>query len=317
MSDTLPAVPHPHHAHRSSRFRVSFAVPWVLLIVAVAYIAVTVMAGRAFLAGSESRQVLAAIRWLPVPVARVDGEFIWARQYLAYRTFIATFIDRAQQSGQAIDTATPVDEQVIQLVVSNKTVERAAKRAHLSVEDAEIDAAYDDILVAQGGGGEPKQVSQEELQTILNDLYGSSQGQLRELIRVRLLETKVRDELLEQVNFRQILTTDEAQANDLIGKLQNGEPFDELAKQYSQHAESRDNGGNIGFVARGQQLPAIEAAIFSNPVGLITTPVKTDFGFHVIEVLGTRGTVQQSFEDWLETARNSYRIRVFYRPAAN
>lgn len=309
----MASVPHPT-PHKP--FRIPAAVPWVLVALVAAYIATTVWVGRAFLSGSQSPKILAAATWLPIPVARVDGEFIWARQYLAYRTFIKTFIDRAQQNGQAIDTATPVDDQVIQLVVSNRTVERAAKHAHLSVSDKEIDAAYNDILVAQGGGGEPKQVSRDELNTILKDLYGSSQGQLRDLIRVRLLENKVREQLLEQVNFRQILVTDEAQANDLVKRLQGGEKFEDLAKQYSQHAESRDNGGTIGFVARGQQLPAIESAIFTNPVGLITTPVKSDFGFHVIEILEKRGTIQQSFEDWLESVRNDYRIRTYYHPSA-
>ena len=294
---------------------VSSFVPWLIVAVIAVYLLTTVVVGRSFLAGSESPKILAAATWLPIPVARVDGQLIWARQYLLYRTFIQTFIERAQQNGQAIDTATPLNEQVIQLLVSNRTVERAAKRANIHVEAKEIDAAYSDILVAQGGGGEAREVSEEELNTILHELYGSTQNQLRELIRVRLLENKVRQQVLEQVNFRQILVTDEAKAAELIQKIQAGEAFDALAKEFSQHSESRENGGNIGFVARGDQPSvAIEAAVFASPVGLIAQPVKSDFGFHVVEILEKKGSVQQSFDDWLATARNEYHIRVYYHP---
>ncbi len=293
------------------------ALPWVIVLLIAIYLGITVGVGRAFLAGSESPKILAAASWLPIPVARVDGQLVWARQYLQYRTFIQTFIERAQQNGQPIDTATPLNDQVIQLLVSNRTVERAAKTAGIRVSNEEIDAAYSEILVAQGGGGEAREVSEEELNTILHELYGSTQGQLRELIRVRLLENKVRQEVLEQVNFRQILVTDEAKANELLGKIQGGEAFDGLAKEFSQHSESRENGGNIGFVARGDQPSAeIEAAIFASPIGLIPQPVKSDFGYHIIEVLEKKGAVQQSFEDWLATARNDYRIRVYYHPVS-
>jgi foldase protein PrsA len=311
--NTIDHAKHPHHKeHKKTHFPV--AIPWLIVLVVVGYLAAAVGVGKAFLAGVDSPRILVAASWLPIPVAKVDGELIWARQYLSYRTFIKTFIERAQQNGQAIDSTTPLEEQVVQLLVSNRTIERAAKRANLSVTNKEIDAAYNDILVAQGGGGEPKDVTNEELNTILKDLYGSSQTQLRDLIQVRLLENKVRDQLLEQVNFRQILVTDEAQANDLVKKIQSGEKFEDLAKQYSQHAESKDNGGNIGFVARGQQLPAVESVIFINPVGLVAQPVKTDFGFHVIEILAKKGIVQQSFDDWLAAEKNKYHIRIYLNP---
>ena len=301
-----------HEEHKKTHFPI--LIPWLIVFLVVGYLTAAIGVGKAFLAGSNSTNVLAAASWLPIPVARVDGELIWARQYLSYRKFVKTFIERAQQNGQAIDASTPLEEQVIQLLVSNRTIERAAKRAHLSVTSKEIDAAYNDILVAQGGGGAPKAVTNEELNTILKDLYGSSQTQLRDLIQVRLLENKVRDQLLEQVNFRQILVIDETQATELVQKIQNGEKFEDLAKQYSQHAESRDNGGNIGFVTRGQQLPAIESVIFTNPIGLVAQPVKTDFGFHVIEILAKKGTVQQSFDDWLAGEKNKYHIRVYLNP---
>ena len=299
------------HHQKQRHLRFTLVIPVLLVVLIAGYIITAVVVGKQFLAGTESTKLLSASRWLPIPVAKIDGELVWARQYLSYRTFIKTFIERAQQNGQPVDTSTSVDQQVIQLLVSNRTVERAAGQAGITVSAAEINAAYNDILVAQGGGGQPKQVSEQELQTILQELYGSSQAQLRDLIRVRLFENKVRDQLLEQVDFKQILVTDEAQANDLVQKLKNGEKFEDLAKQYSQHAESRDNGGEIGFVTRGQQLPAIEAVIFTQPVGLVDQPVKTDFGFHVIQIVDKKGTVQQSFDDWLASARDKYHVRVY------
>ncbi|MBI4023150.1 peptidylprolyl isomerase [Candidatus Berkelbacteria bacterium] len=290
--------------------------PWTIAGLLFLYLLSAAIASALLLRGNDASQVRALARWLPVPVARVDGQLIWAREYLDYRAFIETFIARSNQAEEAIDTGVPVGQQVINLLVANKTVQRAGKEEGITVTEAEVNGAFDDILVAQGGDA-PRQVSEEELNTILEELYGSTQDQLRDLIRVRLIEEKIKGELIEQVHFRHILVRDEGRANDVLERLKAGQVFEELAKEFSEHLESRDLGGEMGFVSRGGQSQVIEQALFTNPVGLVQSPVQSDFGFHLIEILEKKGHIQQSFDAWLTDAEARYRANVYLRlPAA-
>ncbi|MBI2589673.1 peptidylprolyl isomerase [Candidatus Berkelbacteria bacterium] len=288
--------------------------PWTIAGVASLIVFITIGIGVPFLRGNDAPQLRSLARWLPIPVARVGGQLIWAREYLDYRTFIETFIARSNQAGEAVDPGTPIGRQVIDLLVSNATIKRATKNVNLKVKQVEIDAAYKEILVLQGGEGEPREVSEEELNTILEELYGSSRDRLRDLIEIRLLQDKVKTELLERVHFRHILVTDENQAKELIGKLKNENgDFSALAKEFSQHLESRDNSGDMGWVARGEQLPVIEEAIFSSPAGILENPVKSDFGYHAIEILEKQGVVQQSFDNWLKDAEQKYHAVIYLK----
>lgn len=287
--------------------------PWTIAAASILYLALAIGVAIPLLAGNDSPKVRALARWLPIPVARVDGQLIWAREYLDYRTFIETFVARSKEAGQAINPETPIGQQVLNLLVSNTTIERAANASGVNVGAAEVNAAFKDILVLQGGDGQAREVSQEELDTILQELYGSSQEQLRDLIRIRLLQDKVKNELLEQVHFRQILVAEDGQARDLINRLKEGGNFADLAKEQSKHEESREIGGDMGFVVRGEQVEPIETVLFSLPVGVVPDPVKTDFGYHVIEIQEKRGKLQQSYDQWLTDAESNAHAAVYLK----
>ena len=243
-----PSAPH-FPIHRTPRW-----LPWAIASLSSIYLILTIGVAVPLLRGNDSPKLRALARWLPIPVARVDGQLIWARQYLDYRAFIETFVARSKEAGQAINPDTPIGQQVLNLLVSNATIERASKSAGINVSSLEVTAAFKDVLVLQGGDGQPREVSEQELNTILHELYGSNQARLRDLIRIRLLQDKVKKDLLEQVHFRQILVDSENEAKDLIGQLKGGSDFVALAKDHSKHAESRDAGGDMGFVVLGEQL---------------------------------------------------------------
>jgi len=87
-----------------------------------------------------------------------------------------------------------------------------------------------------------------------------------------------------QVRARHILVADQKTADMIEGKLKAGGSFADLAKQYSTDPSTKDKGGELGFFGPGQMVPAFQAAAFALPVGAISQPVKSPFGWHIIQV---------------------------------
>jgi foldase protein PrsA len=88
----------------------------------------------------------------------------------------------------------------------------------------------------------------------------------------------------EQIRARHILVADRATADTVEAKLKAGGDFAALAKQYSTDTSTKAKGGELGFFGRGQMVPAFQDAAFALPVGAISAPVKSPFGWHVIQV---------------------------------
>jgi peptidyl-prolyl cis-trans isomerase C len=82
---------------------------------------------------------------------------------------------------------------------------------------------------------------------------------------------------------RHILVSTEAEANDLKRQLDEGADFGELAQQYSQ-CPSGQRGGDLGEFGPGQMVREFNDVCFNEAVGEIHGPVKTQFGYHLIQV---------------------------------
>jgi len=97
---------------------------------------------------------------------------------------------------------------------------------------------------------------------------------------------------------------DEATANQTLTKLNEirtrilaGETFADLAKQFSADSGSAAQGGSLGEVEKGVMVPAFEQAAFALPVGEVSTPVRTQFGYHLIVVTAITPSVTKGFDD--------------------
>jgi parvulin-like peptidyl-prolyl isomerase len=76
-----------------------------------------------------------------------------------------------------------------------------------------------------------------------------------------------------------------ALANELRQRILNGEDFAALAAEYSDDPGSGANGGDLGWFGRGAMVAPFEEAAFSLEIGAISEPIRSDFGYHLIEVL--------------------------------
>lgn len=88
---------------------------------------------------------------------------------------------------------------------------------------------------------------------------------------------------VDEVTASHILVADEATAKDILAKLQAGEKFEDLAKQYGTDG-TKDQGGSLGTFGRGEMVKEFEDAAFALNAGEISDIVKTEFGYHVIMV---------------------------------
>ncbi len=86
-----------------------------------------------------------------------------------------------------------------------------------------------------------------------------------------------------QVRAAHILVEKESQAKGLKNRIESGEDFAKMAKQFSL-CPSKQRGGDLGYFGRGQMVPEFETAAFNLPKGEISEPVQTDFGWHIIKV---------------------------------
>lgn len=95
---------------------------------------------------------------------------------------------------------------------------------------------------------------------------------------------------------RHILVKTQAQAKALIADLEHGQHFSTLAKKFSEDTTAAD-GGELGWVSASQETPPFAAALRKLKVGQYThVPVKTQFGWHVIELQGKRPITPPSFK---------------------
>lgn len=103
---------------------------------------------------------------------------------------------------------------------------------------------------------------------------------------------------VEEAHARHILVDSEDQAKDIIAKLNSGSKFEDLAKEFSKDKSNSDNGGDLGYFAQTDMVKEFSDAAFAlKPNEHTKTPVKTQFGFHVIQLLEKRDRPAPKFED--------------------
>lgn len=154
---------------------------------------------------------------------------------------------------------------------------------------------------------------------------GYTRNDLRDLIRRQMLKQKVYDAITadvattsEQIWVRHILVPDLTIAEVVLERLNAGEDFAALAQELSQDEGSKNNGGQYDWFSRGTMVVPFEEVAFNLEIGEISEPVKTDYGYHVIQLLGKeerpvvedqlQNVKDQAYQDWLDQAKTEANV---------
>ncbi|HIS28808.1 MAG TPA: peptidylprolyl isomerase [Candidatus Avamphibacillus intestinigallinarum] len=132
---------------------------------------------------------------------------------------------------------------------------------------------------------------------------GIEEDELKEDLRLNLLQEKALtedikvsdkeikkqyDRMKKEIEARHILVDDKKTAEKVKKKLDNGEDFKKLAKEYSTDEGTKDEGGKLDYFTVGTMDPDFENAAFKLKKDEISDPVQSQNGFHIIQVLNTR-----------------------------
>jgi parvulin-like peptidyl-prolyl isomerase len=166
--------------------------------------------------------------------------------------------------------------------------------------------------------------------------FGFNENDLRNLVESQLYAEKVMNALLEEQGItpeqdyiwaRHILVEDEETANNLRERIENGEDWNELAAEFSTDESNKDRGGDLGWFGPGRMVAPFEEAAFDLEVYEISQPVQSDFGWHIIQVLGRDRRVlsadeyeqlrAQRFQAWLDEQQEASEVEIHESWQAN
>jgi peptidyl-prolyl cis-trans isomerase C len=172
-----------------------------------------------------------------------------------------------------------------------------------------LDSMIEQVLIEQAAAQEGVTIPEEELETTIQESIEEGGGQasfeewlrtsdltyedFREELRFQLLAQAIFEQVTgsvpttaEQVHARHILVGSEEEAQAILTRLQAGEDFATLASELSQDENTKEAGGDLGFFPRGQLIsPEVEEAAFALSPGQISEVVRSQFGYHVVQVL--------------------------------
>ncbi|MDQ2873142.1 MAG: peptidylprolyl isomerase [Candidatus Eremiobacteraeota bacterium] len=190
----------------------------------------------------------------------------------------------------------PSARQVLQTMVTNTLLDQYAKQNNITVSDADIDKVVNQYKTQYPNG---------EFDTLLK-ARGMSEADFRNLIRPQLIvdkavggNIKISDadiaayfkknraafDTPSEVHARHILVPDLKTANKVEADLKSGKDFAAEAKQYSQDPGSKDKGGDLGWQRKGGLVPAFEKYAYTAPLNQTSPPIKSPFGYHIIQVI--------------------------------
>lgn len=145
----------------------------------------------------------------------------------------------------------------------------------------------------------------------ISSQFPYTEADFREYVTALLLNQKMYDYVTkdiprdqEMVWARHILVATEEEAQTVLNRLNAGEDFAAVAAEVSTDTSNSASGGDLGWFTKGQMVPAFEDAAFSLEIGQLSDPIQTDYGYHIIQVLGRE--VRTLTDEQFDTVKSYY-----------
>ena len=210
---------------------------------------------------------------------------------------------------------------IINTIVNRKVILAMAELDSVEVDEKEVDRTLQqqvDNIVQQAGGeeaaeaalGQPLRVFKREYWYDVRDMLVTQKYQQTLISKINInrggvldfynqyqdsipdfpTTAKIRHLLVNIEPSEEQIKKTKALLVDIKNKILSGESgFEEMAIQYSQDPSAKQGGGSLGFVKRGSLVTEFESVAFNLKAGEISDPVKTEFGYHIIETEEIRG----------------------------
>ena len=309
-----------------------------LLVAAVVLLALTACGGNERVPGDA----VAVVAGTPVP--KSDYQALLAQARKSYETQKREFPKAGSREFETLKT------QIVRLLVQRVEFEQEAEELEIEVTEKQVDARLEKIIEQYFGRDLKKYRAQLRAQ-------GLSERAVRAEIRAQIVseeifnkvtkdakvdeaaigkfyaENKAQYSQPESREVRHILVKTRKQALDLAAQLKAGADFGELAKKFSQDTGSKANGGKL-TVSKGQTVAPFDQTAFLLKKNDISGPVKTEFGYHIIQPLtdvkpakvtpltevkeSIRQQLQQTKKNeamtkWVEETSKDYEKRIRYQ----
>ncbi|MEO1784028.1 peptidylprolyl isomerase [Thermodesulfobium sp. 4217-1] len=249
------------------------------------------------------------------PVATVNGDPI--RRY-EYEKTLGDAISYYQQYG--INLYDPKEasfflelkKQVLSHMIDNKIITQEAKKENIKITPSDVDTRIEEIKKSFPSEKDffealaKQKISMGELRNILEQQLTAEALFKKLTSNVTISEAEVKayyDEHKkefvqpEQIHLRHILVKTEQEANNIYDQLKEGKDFSVLAKEYSIDTPTKDKGGDLGWISKASLVPDLTKAADALKDNEFSKPVKSPFGYHIIEKLGTRPSKELSFDE--------------------
>lgn len=210
-------------------------------------------------------------------VAKVNNEELTLPEYQSAFT-------RSQVGSDAADL-NALAKSVLDEMINQALIEQAAGKMNIIVSPADVDREVQSYVALAGG--------ETGWENWLKQNGYSSEADFRATLPGALITQRVNEAVTKdvsptvmQVHARHILVKTEAEAKDVLERLQKGEDFVTLAMQLSMDVTSSQQGGDLGWFTQDELLqPEVGRVAFSLKPGQIAGPVATMLGYHVVQTL--------------------------------
>lgn len=240
----------------------------------------------------------------PAPLAAmVNGEYLFLDEYerrvaLFESGLLEGGLDPASERGQA-DMAR-IRGEILEEMIDQALIEQGSAALDVVVTDEQL-AAQIEVDVAAGQG---ETAFDQWLQAT-----GQSRDDYQRMVREALLIQRLLESMaaklpaeMEQVHVRCIVVDSDKAAQEIRDLVEQGSDFAELARDGSQDVATRDQGGDMGWFARGMMVPELERAAFTLNAGDLEV-IRLGEEYHVLEVLERAAARPLSPEERIQLAR--------------